>query len=338
MRCGTMGAMKLRGLKPPRLLAALRAASPPFDAETERELIALAYGHDDREVSTAALKLVTKHVRDAAAVKAALGQRLASKHGGFVDKAVRRLKRPDRGQIASALVRHGVNATALAFEEDPAFMRALLPKLVDRKRELFLTNWKRSATSHYAIALHALPDAWFDELPALHRSTKFDTLVIWGTRLADLPPRFAELAPYLRRLRLAFNRLTELPDIVLACKNLEHLEVCEQNLQRLNPRLSELTRLRSLQLGHAKAMRTVPPEIAACGSLEELYLGAARFTQLPPELARLPRLHKLGFQGTPIGKPPRELAALPIRHANVRWSKVSREAAKALWPRARIES
>jgi hypothetical protein len=159
--------MTLRGLDDAALLAAVTSIAPPFDAATERELIALAYGHRSKAVNKAALGVVTRHVKDAAAIKSAFKSRLAGMSFHLVDPKLRALARKDRGQIASALTAYGVSSYGLAFEEDPEFTRDFAPKLLRAKtNELYLTEWEQARTKNYStvqtLELHTIPDVLFD--------------------------------------------------------------------------------------------------------------------------------------------------------------------------------
>jgi hypothetical protein len=58
--------MRLRGTDVAKKLARL---APPLDAETERELIAIAFAGADAKLRTAAQKLVDRHVPGAKLIK-----------------------------------------------------------------------------------------------------------------------------------------------------------------------------------------------------------------------------------------------------------------------------
>lgn len=320
-----------------KLLAGLKTAVPPFTPERERELIALAYGHTDKAIAAAAMKLVQKHVAGAAEVKAALRSHLGWKHH-VIDERLRKLKRSDRALIATKMVDIGVNAHGLAFEENPEFAREWVHKLVRPKtKELYLTEaQKKTAGRATYVKLTTIPDVVFDELPKLRG--KFDKLTIWGASMTTLPDRFVELAPMLKTLVLGFVDFTELPECVLACKQLESLTVHSYTLGKLHKRLPELTRLKHLEVTHSNVMRRLPFEICDVSTLESLNLNSTKITAIPPEIGKLTKLKRLSIQGSAISKLPPELATLPLNKINVRWSKVSRDAAKALLRGVTVES
>jgi len=268
----------------------LKDLAPPFDAETARELIAVAYGSHDAKARTLAQKLVAKHVKGAALIKSTLGAGFHGANPRAACEKLRRLKRPDRGKLAVALRAHGAHVAGVAFEEDADFARDRLYRMVNNKRVLDLHEWHMTPNRVEAIDLTTIPDLVFDELPKLHRKKPFDSVLLWGTN-TTLPKRFAEFAPYVKKLRLGFLGLRELPDVVCECTKLEELEVDDYTLQRLNPKIGKLKALKKLRIGRAKQLKELPREVGMLSKLETLELRFLRTKlALPDELAKLTSL------------------------------------------------
>jgi hypothetical protein len=327
--------MLLRGKN---VLAQLKSLAPPFDAETERELIATAFGDPDAKARAAATKLMLAHVTDAATLKATLGANFKRLHEGDACAKLWALDRPDRGLLATALVARGTQGRAVAFQENPDYARELLPAMLEQKDggTLFLTEDKRGGRFSY-IDLTTIPDVVFDEIPRLRKKLAFTHLMIWGAPMTDFPKRFVELAPFLTKLTLGFVDMTELPDEVCACTNLETIEIHGYKLAALNPSITKLKKLRKLRVTHSKVMTMLPPEICELAWLETLDLGFMK-TKLPKEMGNMKSLKKLELQSSKISKLPAELAQTPLAHINIRWSRVRPEAVKAILPRVKIET
>jgi hypothetical protein len=321
------------------VIDAVKALEPPLSPEIERELIAIAYAHGDAGPRKAAMKLVKAHVADAADLKKALKAALGTQSEGTVCERLRALNRPDRGLLASAMIARGAAGYGVAFDEAPAFARALLPKLVDKKkRRLDLTHWHKSSSSVWSIRLRTIPDVVFDDLKALRKKAPFDELFLWGGVLEDLPDRFVEFAPFLKRLTLAYQEFERIPDVVFECKHLEELIIRERRLVELNPRITKLKKLKRLTLSESKKIKKLPLEVCALTGLEHLGLGQSNITALPPEIGQLKKLKSIHLQSSKVRKLPAELGDLPaLKKLNIRWSGVKLEDAKALLTGVKIE-
>ncbi len=308
--------------------------------EEERRQIAIAYGGSGA-AATAALKRVTAEVKDAAAIKKVLTLKagLANHPASSVETALRRLKRADLGELATALVEQGVRAHGVAFELDPAFVRNYAPQLLRKKtKELCLTQREVENSIDEQVLFEAIPDALFDEIPKLRKKVAFDALVVVAAPITDLPDRLAELAPFLKHLTLSHVDFVEVPEVVFELSNLETLRISALTLARFDSKVTKLKKLKTLELS-GKRLKTFPLEICKCASLETLELWGSGFRQLPAELTHLKKLAKLSFQGTPIAKLPDALAALPLEHVDVRGtSKAITARARKLWPNAEVES
>lgn len=317
-------------LRAPDLVGKLKALAPPFDAETERELIAAAFASADAKARTLAQKLVAAHVKSAAAIKATLGS--GFHRASDASAKLRKLAIAERGKLAVAMRAHGAYVAGVAFEEDEAFARERLPKLVS-KGKLDLHEWYIEPNRVESIQLRTIPDVVFDELPRLHAKKKFEQLVLWGSPSA-LPKRFPEFAPYLKKLTLGWCGFTEIPDEVCALDKLEVLEIHEPQLLRLNPKLAKLRALKRLLVGRAKKLKALPPEVCALRGLQELGLWFLRMKELPKELAQLSKLTTLDLYSSSITRFPDELAALPLKTITVTSASAIQKRLKQLAPKA----
>lgn len=316
------------------LIATLKTLTPPFDPETSRELIAVAYGSADSKVRGLAQKLVASHVKDHALIKSTLG--VGFHRANDACAKLRRLQLPDRGRLAVALRSHGAYVAGVAFEEDEDFARDRLPRLVDVKKGILnLHEWYMTPNQVETLDLSTVPDVVFDELPGLHRKKKFDELVLWGSPPA-LPKRFVEFAPYLRRLKLGWCGLSEIPDVVCELTNLEVLELHEPALTALNPKLKKLKKLKKLTVARAKKLKQLPPEICELTGLEELSLWFFRMKELPREMGQLTKLHTLNLYASHITNFPDELASLPLENVTVVAASTMQKRLRQLAPKARF--
>ncbi|MBL8918347.1 MAG: leucine-rich repeat domain-containing protein [Myxococcaceae bacterium] len=315
------------------LIGTLKSLSPPLDAETRRELIAVAYGSADGKARALAQKLVAAHVDEHALIRATLGSGFHRANDACTK--LRQLEIADRGKLAVALRAHGASVAGVAFEEDEDFARDRLPRLVDKKGVLDLHEWYVTPNQVETLKLTTIPDVVFDELPRLHRKKKFDELVLWGSP-ATLPKRFVEFAPYVRRLRLGWCGISRLPDVICELTNLELLEVHEPKLVALNPRLKKLKKLKHLTIARAKKLKQLPPEVCELPNLEELGLWFFRMKELPRAMGELTKLRTLDLYGSFITSFPDELAGLPLKQVTVTSASAMQKRLKQLAPKARF--
>ncbi len=162
--------------------------------------------------------------------------------------------------------------------------------------------------------------------------------------LKELPSRFAELSR-LRVLFLSQNLFTKIPDVLVACSNLEiigfkscQISVFDENVLPINLKWLILTdnQLRQLprSIGDLASLRkfaltgnyleSLPEEMIACQNLELLRLSA---NSLPAEPANwifnLPKLSWYADSGNPFQKPFIKLVELPkIRYDQIQLIKL----------------
>ncbi|KAI9199223.1 uncharacterized protein BJ171DRAFT_394375, partial [Polychytrium aggregatum] len=98
-------------------------------------------------------------------------------------------------------------------------------------------------------------------------------------------------------LLLQNNVIEALPDELFSClPNLIELNVSNNRLQSLSPRIGALTFLRELRIAN-NTLRQVPPSIALLDRLHTLDLSKNQLEFVPYEMTRLPRLSKFWVQG-----------------------------------------
>ena len=325
---------------------ALGALTPPFDAETARELVAIAYGHEDAALRKSASKLIEKHLqKEHAAIKKAFKKNLQSLDSESACDALRALDWPDRGKLALAFIARGVNVHGVALEEDAEFARTYIHRLLRPKtNELYLTERelaesekKGGSYSPEYVELTRFPDVVFDELPNLRKTLAFDKVTLWGGKFDELPDRFVDLAPFLRRLTLYFNEFVSLPKVVFACTLLEDLWIGQPSMKTLGKELGQLTQLKKLALHECGKLATLPLEVCELEWLEELDLNSAKFRALPKEMGKMKALQRLDLQSSQVSKLPDELAQLPsLKEINIRWSRLDAEKVKAQFPKMKL--
>ena len=91
------------------------------------------------------------------------------------------------------------------------------------------------------------------------------------------------------------NYITELPDSIVHCINLEELDLNtnnDLNVKKTLMQLSRLPKLKSLRLD-GKDMKEVPKEIGLMKSLNDLSLWGCGLTTLPDEIYTLPNLKEV---------------------------------------------
>ena len=333
------GAMQdLRDASSPAILAALANLGEAWSAEVEREVIALAFGHVDDGVRKAAMKLVDKRMPDARKLRATLKPSFRDAPEHEAAARLRALERGDRGKLATALVAYGTHGHGVAFDEDPEFAHRFVHELLrPAEKTLCLTECASiNRKDGKDVILTTIPDAVFDELPTLRATCAFDALSMHGAPLTTLPARFAELAPFLRRLELFYVDFARVPDVLYECTNLEELALCSFTLSDLG-QIDKLRKLKKLQLHECKRLKALPDAVFELPSLESLELGFTPMRSLPPAIGKAKKLRHLGFQSGQIGKLPKELAGCPLESMNIRWSKVERAAVRAILPGAKIE-
>jgi hypothetical protein len=326
--------MLLRGTD---IVTKLKTLTPPFDAETERELIATALADKDAKVRNVAMKLVEAHVKDARTLKSILTPRFRQMYEADACEKLWALPRNDVVALALALIARGTNGHAVAFQGDPDHARSLLPRMLKNKgKELFLNEIPGRGFTY--AELTTIPDVVFDEIPKLRKKHPFTELKLWSAPLTDFPSRFKELAPFLKKLTFGWPDFTSLPDAVCECTNLEVLEIHAPRLAALNPKIKQLKKLRRLELTHSKVMTVLPPEVCELTWLEELDLGFMKI-KLPDSMGNMKALRKLELQsaGSIRKLPPALARCTKLAHVNVRWSGVRASAVKAILPKAKVE-
>jgi hypothetical protein len=322
------------------IIAAIAGVTPPLSAELEAELIALAYVHQDPGVRKKAMPEVTKHIGDAAAFKKAYGS-MAGATQHVVAERIRAFDHPLQLGVAKAVLFHRMMAASIPFERDPEVRAKILEVMVDNAKregesELALGSvywyWENESGWASDFELHQLPDGFFGELTKLRERHPFRRISIHGGELTDLPSELAAAQPWLESLSLAFNPFTVLPDAVFECTNLETLELCGTELTDIPPAIAKLTKLRCLDIGNMKKMKTIPDSVCALDKLEVLRIGNGSINSIPEAIAGMTSLREIEMQSTSITKLPAAIATLPaLKRLNRRFSsRLEVEAVRAL--------
>ena len=343
---GTPAVSEFRTRDDDATLAALTAATPPFDDEVSAELVALAYGFPQSmahpqgaEIRKLAKKLVERNVDGTSAFAVAfkgIGGRTYE-----LDKRIRGLDNPHRVAIAKAIAFHSWNALTVPFEEDAEFRGAILDVAVaraKRDKETLLklheiyTEWRGGGGSATTTDFHVLPDALAKELTARRKHYAFSGLCFHGNSLTDLPASLVKAKSWLTELVLSYNPIKKLPAVVLELSNLETLELDETLIEDL-PSLSKLRKLRTLGLG-SKHLRALPDAVCEHDQLRELQIGEGAITTLPPAIAGMHSLEVLDLRSTRISRLPEELATLPkLKLVRSRFSRLDVPKARSLLPK-----
>ncbi|MEM7334093.1 MAG: SMI1/KNR4 family protein [Chloroflexota bacterium] len=103
-------------------------------------------------------------------------------------------------------------------------------------------------------------------------------------------------------IRKAF-REGRLPERLFDFKNLTHLYASFVKLQKISPRLGNLTQLTDLRLNQNQ-LTDLPQEIGQLIALENLNIGSNHLSTLNPELANLTKLKRLSFDNNQIRQLP----------------------------------
>ncbi|GLC33883.1 hypothetical protein PLESTB_000814300 [Pleodorina starrii] len=163
-------------------------------------------------------------------------------------------------------------------------------------------------------ALHAGKNALAALPPALggRQQPSLALLAAPDNRLVELPPGLSEAAS-LTKLGLGGNALRELPDFVMpGLSSLTDLDL-SRNLLRgeLLRQVGLLARVRTLNLRDNK-LTALPPTIAGCSAMVELYLGRNQLANVPPELGLVSALKTLELRDNKITCLPPEICELRL--------------------------
>ena len=104
-------------------------------------------------------------------------------------------------------------------------------------------------------------------------------------------------------------KLTAIPVEVFACKNLVYLNLNNNKIDSIPPRIGELKQLRVLQVAHNK-LKHLPAEIGQCDSMRSLILNQNRIDDIVPEIGQLSHLAVLDLWGNNVTVLPKEIGRL----------------------------
>jgi len=104
-------------------------------------------------------------------------------------------------------------------------------------------------------------------------------------------------------------KLTAIPEEVFACKNLVYLNLNNNKIDSISPRIGDLKQLRVLQIAHNK-LKHLPSEIGACSSMRSLILNQNRIEDIVPEIGQLSHLAVLDLWGNNVTILPKEISRI----------------------------
>jgi hypothetical protein len=130
--------------------------------------------------------------------------------------------------------------------------------------------------------------------------------------LAELLPRL----PGLTRLSIERCRLTQLPETIACCTQLEYLSLAGNQLVSVPEALSVCSHLRSLDLS-ANRLATLPETLSACVRLRQLSLKNNQFTAIPAFVCRLPWLAQLDLSHNYLEALPEDIAPELLEQLNL---------------------
>ena len=314
-----------------KLLEALKAIKAPIHDEVQAELIAIAYVHSEAGVRKKAMTLVKKYVEDAAAFKTAYKTLSNVKYQA--DPRVGAFEHRLQKSIARAMVFHGGCGLGVAFELDAdvrKLMLELMVKAAKRAKQdfLILDQIHTSDRQFNNINFRDLPESFGKEIGALRKLHPFVGLRFHAAGVPSLPSSFAKCAPWLKTLKLNFSDMTTFPTAILKCTNLEELYIIGSHLDDL-PDLRALKKLKKLDIGNGKKMKTIPESVLDLEGLEWLRIGNGSINKVPDGIARMTSLKSFHMQSTNVRKLPESMKTMKnLKEIRTRWSNISEDSVK----------
>lgn len=126
--------------------------------------------------------------------------------------------------------------------------------------------------------------------------------------LTELPDSLFGLRQ-LERLDIEDNQLTLVPEGLARLTRLQGLDISRNRLTELPESLCRLAALRELAVAHNQ-LRALPEDIGELGALQRLVLSGNRLERLPETLGRLDRLVELALDGNRLKRLPESLGQL----------------------------
>lgn len=131
-----------------------------------------------------------------------------------------------------------------------------------------------------------IPDSILD-----FKITKF---VAVGTPLSEIPESVLKCTT-LKHLELSYSNITVIPDTISNLKNLDTLILNKNKITNISPNLQKLNKLKTLVLSYNK-LKEIPEWIGNMQSLEEIGLNGNReIKRVPKSLVNLNNLQYLGL-------------------------------------------
>jgi hypothetical protein len=107
-------------------------------------------------------------------------------------------------------------------------------------------------------------------------------------------PEYVFVCRNLQRLNLSNNKITEIPARLAVLKRLKTLDLSNNSIKQLLSRFFNLQNLQTLNLNHNQ-LKTLPKQIGKLTKLKRLLMNANQLASLPEELGSLPEILQLSL-------------------------------------------
>lgn len=143
-----------------------------------------------------------------------------------------------------------------------------------------------------------------------------------------------------RKLRLAHQGLTELPNKIMEFPNLETLTLLDNKLTNLPDWFPQNSSIVTLELS-GNQFQSFPPQLTKMGNLEELYIARNSIEELPSSIGNIKLLQALDLGHNKLRDVPDNISELgTLRYLNLRGNPLPpsvREKIRKLLPNTRID-
>lgn len=119
------------------------------------------------------------------------------------------------------------------------------------------------------------------------------TLLLGGNLLYKIPSTLGAFCPSLTSLTLNRNFFVTIPGVIFELLNLEHLDLTENKIEEIDPKISNLQKLKVLYLD-ANAFKKFPKKLLSLLNLQSLRLSHNNIQTLPKEISNL-KLRRLSL-------------------------------------------
>jgi len=142
---------------------------------------------------------------------------------------------------------------------------------------------------------------------------------VFGVRYGNLKS-FAVRDGHVRALRL--RELRNLPESIGSFKYLEHLDLCDNNLNEIPKSIGSLTSLKSLWLSNNN-IRNIPKSIGSLKTLVSLKLNNNKILKIPRSIKKLTNLKYLDLKNNKLREIPDEIESLKfLEQLDIRYNRI----------------